>query len=257
MFFLPLLTTLLAITTTPVRAGPGAYFGYNNSPSTGYTSLSAKYFIDPASNWTTGYYASTEWHFTGHDDQYFGLQPRSPGGKTTGHLVYSVFGKGSTVGDPARCSGGADGGSGVSCSYDIDLSPGQWYTIESTVVERKPDGSQRWNGTLVADSTGVRTYIASFWTDASYGNLKGDGMQWLEWYRFNGDGLTPATRPCQPYFKVHYGVPTLSDGTVTTTMSSLFGGSLDDECAVTKGTNNYRSSKQADGSLLIEAGILD
>lgn len=247
------LLSALALSTA-VTAGPGAWYTVPNMPAGGFETVSAKFNMDSSSTHITGYYAATQWSFTGHDVQYFGLQPYTPGSrKTTGHITYSVFGPGSKVGDPKQCNGGADGGSGVSCWLDIDLDYDRWYTIESKVVEKTSDGSRRWNGTLIDESTGKRTYVASFWTDASYGALSRSVVQWLEWYPYNGDGLTPQTRPCQPYFKMHYQRP-IGDGNQAP-VSKEKPTSLDDKCANAIGLPNYRSEFDVNGNLLITAGI--
>ncbi|WOO77476.1 uncharacterized protein LOC62_01G001055 [Vanrija pseudolonga] len=175
MMYAAILATLAAAAPT-LATTPGAWFKFPTVPANGFETVSAKYWIDPSSNWTTGYYAATQWSFQGAwpDVQYFGLQPRSKGdGTTTGHLVYSVFGNGS----------------------------------RSKVVERGADGSRRWNGTFIDDQAGKRTPIASFWTDASYGGLSGSVSQWLEYYPFNGMSPLPSEHPCQPKFHIYYGKP--------------------------------------------------
>lgn len=241
----------------PALAGPGSWFSVPTGTGDGFESVSAKFYIDPSSTWIDGYYMATQWSFTGHDVHYFGLQPRSTGA-TTGHLVYSVFGPGSAIGDPKQCNGGADGGSGVTCWKDIDFEAGRWYTIESTVVQTDPKLGRRWNGTLV-DDAGQRTYIASFWTDESYGKLSQSVAQWLEWYKFNGGNLTPAERECQPKFKAHYGLPTAHVGgkDIPGEKPSPFEGSIDDKCATAANKNNYISEIGADNTLTITAGILN
>lgn len=251
-----LLSLLAALASAPLAlAGPIVWYTVPNTPAEGLESVSAKFNMDPSSTHIRGYYAATQWHFKGHDVQYFGVQPFTPGTKkTTGHITYSVFGKGSHSGDPKQCSSGADGGSGVSCWLDIDLDYGRWYTIESTVVEKTAEGSRRWNGTLI-DDEGSKTHIASFWTDASYDALSGRASQWLEWYPYNTDRLTPQTRPCQPPFKVRYGRPTA--GSNVAPISPTSDGSKDDKCAWAAGYPNTKAEFESDGTLLISAGFLN
>ncbi|KAL1412811.1 hypothetical protein Q8F55_000559 [Vanrija albida] len=249
-----LITLAAAALAAPALATtPGAWFKVPSAPASGFEAVSASFYIDPASSWTTGYYAATQWSFQGHDVLYFGLQPRSRGdGSTTGHLTYSVFGAGSHVGDTRQCAPGADGGDGASCWLDIDFSAGRWYTIDVEVVQRSPDGSRRWNGTFV-DDKGTRTYIASFWTDKSYGALGPNVAQWLEYYPFNGGTQVPAERECQPWFKILFGKPTVPGQTAVGV--SLNKGAIDDKCAVAHGQNNYISEWTENGSLLVTAGI--
>lgn len=244
----------LAAAAPALATTPGAWFQFANTPADGFESVSASFWIDPKSTWTTGYYAATSWAFKGHDVQYFGVQPRSNGdGTTTGHLAYSVFGPGTSIGDPAQCKTTADGGAGTSCWLDINFEAGRWYTIESTVVEKPADGSRRWNGTFI-DDQGTRTHIASFWTDSSFGALDGTGIsQWLEWYEFNGDTRAPADRPCQPWFKTFFGKPQAQGQTAVG--QSLNHGAIDDSCAVAHNSNNYLSQWTVDGSLVATAGI--
>lgn len=251
-----LFSLLAALVSAPLAlAGPNVWYKVPNAPAEGFESVSAKFNMDPSSTHVTGYYAATQWSFTGHDVHYFGVQPFTPGSRsTTGHLAYSVFGPGSKSGDPNQCNGGADGGSGVSCWLDIDIDYGRWYTIESTVVEKTTDGSRRWNGTLI-DDQGKRTYIASFWTDASYGALSQTVTQWLEWYPYNGDGLTPQTRPCQPPFTMHYGRPTAGNNVAP--IAATDNGSKDDECAWAAGYPNTKAEFLGDGTLQLSAGFLN
>lgn len=251
-----LLSLLTALVAAPLAlAGPNVWYKMPNTPAEGLESVSAKFNMDPSSPPITGYYAATQFSFIGHDIHYFGVQPFTPGTKnTTGHIAYSVFGKGSKVGDPKQCKGGADGGSGVSCWLDIDLDFGRWYTIESKVVEKTADGSRRWNGTLI-DDQGKRTYIASIWTDASYGALSSTVAQWLEWYKYNSDHLTPQTRPCQPPFKMHYTRPVAGNNVAPITRTD--NGSKDDKCAWAAGYPNTKAEFLSDGTLQITAGFLN
>lgn len=263
------LGTAYTIITALAMAAPLALAGHGPAPVSwftvpkqgdGFESVSSKFFIDPSSTWTTGYYAATSWNFNGHDIQYFGLQPRSDGdGKTTGHLAYSVFGPGSAIGDPERCSGGADGGAGVSCALDIDFQAGRWYTIESTVVQHDAKLGRRWNGTFIDDATGERTYIASFWTNESYGKLSPGGAQWLEWYPFNLEKRPEAERECQPPFTARYGIPTAYvDGKkFIAGKGNLSPDRMDDKCAVEAGRGNWETEFAADNTLTIRAGILN
>lgn len=253
------LISVLAI-AAPVAAIPGATYIVPSQPTAGYESVSAKFYMDPSSTPITGYYGATQWQFTGHDIHYFGLQPFSPGSRnTTGHLTYSVFGVGSKIGDPQRCSSGADGRAGTSCWYDIDLNYGRWYTIESKVVQKTADGSRRWNGTLI-DDAGKRTYIASIWTDSTYGALSKSVYQWLEWWPFNTDGLTPATRPCQPYFKMLFQRPKavgLFGITYQAPKGNYIVATKDDKCAIAANTPNFKTEWDLSGNLVTTAGILN
>lgn len=178
----------------------------------------------------------------------------------TGGITYSSFGNGSRVGDYSRCYDGADHGPGASCSMEYDLKPGKWYTIESTVVQTYADGSHRWNGTLIEDTTGKRTYIASFITEKRYGLLHAlHPNQWLEWYHFNGDGKQPADRICIPYFKVTFGkiLARITGGTATAVPDAYEFGrdSIDDACAVAHNATNHKTEFNAQGQLVVTAGI--
>lgn len=237
---LSLLSSLLLF--HPAQAGsPSGAYTIANRRADGYDKITSRFYINPNSTWAEGYYAANQVDFQFHDVQYFGLQPRSGIFATaTGHVTYSVFGNGSSIGDPNRCFQGADGDAGVSCSLEIDLNKGEWYTIESAVVETGALG-RRWNGTLI-DGYGRRTYIASFWTDDTYGQLKGTGMQWLEWYKFNGDDRPAAQRPCQPPFTVKQDLPTLyAAGVKTQATDSGYrsGRTIEDKCAVAANDPNY------------------
>lgn len=144
----------------------------------------------------------------------------------------------------------------MSCSLDIDFDAGRWYRIESDVVEHGPLG-RRWNGTFI-DDTGKRTYIASFWTDDTYGKLSSNGIcHWLEWWPFNGDGLAPEERQCQPRFVTTYRFPEAQvDGrNVKASNPSPFGGHIDDKCAVLANDSNYNCVVNNDETVTATAGI--
>lgn len=249
--------TVLATASTAAAwyvSRPISWLHLPTPPADGYEAVSAKFYIDPNSERATGYYLATSWNFQGHDLQYFGLQPYTPGTRnTTGHIAYSVFGKGTKIGDPERCHDLADGGAGTSCWLDVDLDFGRWYTIESAVVEKTTDGWSRWNGTLV-DDNGKRTYIASFWTDKAFGGLSEVAAQWLEWWHYNMDGKTPATRACQPPFRAVMGPPTA--GAAVGLPVSFNDGDQEDKCAVAAGESNTAVGVDDDGNIVLSAGFL-
>jgi hypothetical protein len=171
-----------------------------------------------------------------------------------------VFGPGSRPGNTTQCSQGADGGAGVSCHLNIDFEAGKWYRIESKVIEKSADGERRWQGTFIDEETDTRTIIADFYTSASYGALSGQCDQWLEWYRYNNDGLKPAQRNCQPKFNVHYGLPHALNPNKsewdTPIWNGPYHGTLDDSCAVKNNLPNWNMSFNDAGELTINAGYL-
>lgn len=237
---------------------PGVWRHIPNPPAAGFHEVSATFKVDTSSERTTGYYAASQWSFQGHDVHYFGIQPREPGSEKTGHIAYSVFGKGSTVADSKLCYSSADGGSGVSCAIEIDLDYGREYKIVSKVVETK-NGSLRWQGTIYDDAGHDLATLGSFWTDTTYGGLSGKVTQWLEWYPFNGDGgLEPEQRACVPHIKVHYGLPTgyACGNEYTGVKDSEKQPAIGDKCAVKAGTPNQRISYDPNGATVIEGGFL-
>ncbi|BEJ15399.1 hypothetical protein CspHIS471_0500040 [Cutaneotrichosporon sp. HIS471] len=264
-----LFTNLLSVLTAAVVAqaasteaipgpGPGQWY---HMPARGYESVSARFYIDPGSTWRSGYYMSTSWIYTKswNELQYFGLQPRTAGdGPTTGRLVYSVFGNG-TRSTNKRCSNGADGGAGTSCSLNINFQAGQWYRIESKIIA-KTATENRWEGTFIDEGTGVRTVIADFYTPVAFGGLNDAVAQWLEWYKYNLDGLKPATRNCTAKFGVHFEPPIGYHPTTGEKQVAKpwvpFVPRKDDACAVAANRPNWDTGFDANGLFWIKAGVL-
>lgn len=246
----------LFLSTSAVAWSPAGNWAVP-SRTDGYDKITSRFYINANSTWSQGYYAALQTYFQGHGTHYFGLQPRTDG-ISTGRVVYSAFGNGTTVGDPS-CRPGADNTPGVSCATAHTLKTNEWYTIQSAVVETNAQGGRRWNGTLI-DGSGRRFFIGSFWTDSTFKALKGTGGQWLEWYKFNGDGLTAAQRACQPPFTAKYEHPFLYAGSSVKIQGTDTGfrgaGNLDDKCAVAAGKPNY-SIAFGDTQIQITAGIYD
>jgi hypothetical protein len=157
-------------------------------------------------------------------------------------IVYSVFGGGSRPGGSPNCVWGADGGPGVSCAIDLYFEAGTSGRIESRVIGITPEGERHWEGTFVNEQTGVSAFTGDFYTDASYGSLYGSCFQWLEWWPFNSDGLTPDQRACHPSFTVRFGAPTAFNPWTwepeRPVAHQLNPNILDDSCALAAGRPN-------------------
>ncbi|CAN3370966.1 hypothetical protein DICA2_F37236 [Diutina catenulata] len=248
--------TLVSLLSVAAAINPGAWSLSNSTPSgDGFEKVIAKMTMDPKTYRGSGYYAAAQFTFKGGDVQYMGLQPSDPKaeGSDNQGVVYSVFGEHTSVADQDRCSGGADGGDGVSCWFSWPWKFGVEYTFESRVVKTLEDGRRQWNGTLIEED-GTRHYIASYYTGKKKGALSGEASQWLEWFYFNNDNETPETRECQPYGRVHFEWPQYDDS-VGAHFDELSRNTIMDKCAVAANTPNARVFHDKSG-LSVEAGFL-
>ncbi|CAN3500936.1 hypothetical protein DICA1_C16556 [Diutina catenulata] len=227
---------------------PGYWLKVDNPPAEGFETVTSTIKVDPKTYKDAAYYAANTHLFKDGASHYYGLQPFASGNK----VFYSVFGEHTELVDKTRCSGGADGGAGVSCSMDYPWEMGVEYKFESKVTKKFDDGRRLWNGTLIEPS-GKRVYIASWIVGKEKGNLTGVNTQWLEYWIFNGDGKTAATRNCQKYGKATFGTPQY--GSVAAHVDYEASNYILDKCAVAAKTPNTRIGK-FDGGVWVEAGFL-
>jgi hypothetical protein len=123
------------------------------------------------------WFMAYQWAYTGGGNvAYTGVQP-APG--DTQDLRFSVFGQADAV-DHDLCSGGADGGSGVTCDgTTIPLVKSRVYRLR---VARDRPGSRIWTGTVTDAETG-QSWPTGAWRIPVDGGLPGQGVAWLEHYR--------------------------------------------------------------------------
>ncbi|KAJ7817761.1 hypothetical protein B0H14DRAFT_2841616 [Mycena olivaceomarginata] len=131
------------------KALVGSSWTVTNVPSTGLTDITFPLTIVEADH-ISGYYFAQQFGFVNLADVgYTGLQPRpDQNGKPVLHGVFSSFVAGSTTTD-SNCAAGADGGPGVSCSFEWNGVYGRTYDLEV-----KNNGSSLWVGTAIDTNGG-------------------------------------------------------------------------------------------------------
>ncbi|KAJ7808489.1 hypothetical protein B0H13DRAFT_571267 [Mycena leptocephala] len=184
-----------------VKALVGSSWTVTNVPSTGLTDITFPLTIVEADH-ISGYYFAQQFGFVNLADVgYTGLQPRpDQNGKPVLHGVFSSFVAGSTTTD-SNCAAGADGGPGVSCSFEWNGVYGRTYDLEV-----KNNGSSLWVGTAIDTVTGARIHIGSYTLPAGAGGIQSSQLGFVEWYPWNGG--EPANHcALLPYQETVFGHP--------------------------------------------------
>nr|BAN17454.1 hypothetical protein [Epichloe festucae] len=192
---------LAALVPSPILALVGIDWSVTNVPSTGLTDITFPITIAEADH-ISGYYFAQQFNFVGTPDVgYTGLQPRpNKRGKPVIHAVFSSFIAGTSTKDP-NCSPGADGGPGVSCSFEWNGIYGRTYNMEV-----KTTGGRTWVGTAVDTVTGARIHVGSFTLPKGTNGIKSKQGGFIEWYPWNAS-KPPNHCARLPYCKVIFGNP--------------------------------------------------
>jgi len=198
---LALVASLLSIIPTTC-ALVGSSWSVTNVPSSGLSDITFPITIVQADH-ISGYYFAQQFGFVGLNDVgYTGIQPRPDNnGAAVLHGVFSSFVAGTTSSD-ANCSSGADGGAGVSCSFEWNGVYGRTYGFEV-----KTTGNRLWVGTAVDTVTGQRIHIGSYTLPAGSQGIQSSQAGFVEWYPWNG-GEPPNHCARLPYQKTIFGNPT-------------------------------------------------
>jgi hypothetical protein len=182
----------------------GLSWSVSDVPSTGLKDITFPISMPDATH-ASGYYYAQQFNFNGQSDVgYTGLQPRpDSGSQSVVHGVFSSFISGTTTND-SNCSDGADGGSGVSCSVDVDATYADGYLLRIQNTE-----GTTWTGTLVDAVTGTETHIGSYTLPSGSGGIEGSQVGFVEYYPWNS-----GTHSCGalPKTSVTFGAPTTSSG---------------------------------------------
>jgi len=113
-----------------------------------------------------------------NEGYYTGVQPKGNGQASA---VFSYFGKGARVIDNTHCSGGADGGSGVSCAATVPFRLGETYLFTIDLV--KEDVHENvWEGSISTYGKSDSQKIGSWSTPKSLGLLSGNSIGFIEDY---------------------------------------------------------------------------
>lgn len=217
-------------------SSPGCYWRVPGRPERGFDELIfplALHEYPVEKQW----FAAFQWNFVGPESRtaYTGLQP-APNGMVD--LRFSVFGTGTRAVDIDRCSGGADGGSGVTCDgTSIPLHRSRTYDLR---VYRDAPGSRIWCGEVIDTVTG-QTWPTGAWEIPGDGGLPGWGMAWMEHYKSCACDRLPML--------------SLHAGPVRHDPSNTVGYCYDPEdgggCA---GRNNYAAEAKQDGRVWMRNG---
>ena len=188
-----LLSTVEALVALP--------WSVTNVPSSGLTDITFPLTIVAADH-ISGYYFAQQFAFVGSSDiGYTGLQPRPDGnGISVLHAVFSSFIAGSITTDP-NCSSGADGGPGVSCSFEWNGVYNRTYDLEV-----KNTAGTTWVGTVVDTVTGQRIHIGTYTLPSGTRGIPGSQVGFVEWYPWNA-GEPPNHCALLPYQKTIFGNP--------------------------------------------------
>ncbi|KAF9557413.1 hypothetical protein CPC08DRAFT_736741 [Agrocybe pediades] len=198
---LAFITSLLSVLPA-AHALIGTTWSVTNVPASGLTDITFPITIVEADH-ISGYYFAQQFGFVGLNDVgYTGIQPRPDrNGQAVLHGVFSSFVAGTTTTD-ANCHTGADGGPGVSCSFEWNGVYGRQYNFEV-----KTSGNRLWVGTAVDSVTGQRIHIGSFTLPIGSQGVKSSQVGFVEWYPWNG-GEPPNHCAKLPYQKTIFGNPT-------------------------------------------------
>ncbi|KAF7378416.1 Beta-glucan synthesis-associated [Mycena sanguinolenta] len=178
----------------------GSSWSVTNVPSTGLTDITFPLTIVEADH-ISGYYFAQQFGFVNSSIGYTGLQPRPDAdGKPVLHAVFSSFIDGSTTTDK-NCAAGADGGPGVSCSFEWNGVYGRRYDLEV-----KFNGSSVWVGTVIDTVTGARIHIGSYTVPTNAGGIQSSQAGFVEWYPWNSYE-PPNHCALLPYQKTIFGNP--------------------------------------------------
>jgi hypothetical protein len=197
---------LAAFLPTPILALVGTGWSVTNVPSTGLRDITFPITIAEADH-VSGYYFAQQFGFSGSSDVgYTGLQPRpDSNGKPVLHGVFSSFIAGTTTSDP-NCTPGADGGPGVSCSFEWNGVYNRTYNLEV-----KNNGGQLWVGTAIDAVTEERIHLGSWTLPAGIAGIDKSQVGFIEWYPWNS-GEPPNHCARLPYCRVIYGNPVTTNG---------------------------------------------
>jgi hypothetical protein len=170
----------------------------------GYDSLTFTIRIDEAPNKERSFYYAMQFKFIDGNGGYIGIQPR---GEEKGLAIFSLFGKGGTP-VSEHCRGGADGGSGVSCSKAFAIDYGTDYYLD---LVRDKDDKSVWRGFIKNVKTGEKLEIGAFKPKATSKGLAGSNGGFVEYF--------PAISDCSeiPHTKGFFGHPSAktADGKMT------------------------------------------
>ncbi|WP_338925413.1 RICIN domain-containing protein [Mycetohabitans endofungorum] len=159
----------------PVTPGGMASLSYHIPTTPPITQITFPITVVRAPD-AAGYYFAQQYGFSGGSVGYMGVRPR-PGGKSL--AAFSVFGSGTEVVDTTRCTGGADGGEGVSCSAEHELVHGRKYLLTITRDSADP---RVWRGSITDSVTHQQVVLGAYKVPATWGSLFSSQSGFIEYY---------------------------------------------------------------------------
>lgn len=179
-------TSLLAASLPKGKVWAGTlYFSWGspvqlegNAVPKGVNDLAFPFVLEPETLRKTGFFISRQYYFTGSDKAgYLGLQTlEDVNGKHRMRAIFSSFDPAATTTDK-NCRGGADGGGGVSCSFEFDANYGARYDIK---IHKKD--TNLWSGDLIEVKTGKTIHLGSYKFPDNTAKLQLLGRGFLEYY---------------------------------------------------------------------------
>lgn len=155
-----------------------AFYYYWDTTENGYVTFEQTFTFFSGNK--SGLYAATQIYFQQGSDGgggYIGLQPRKDQLNSDAAL-FSYFGKSNTWHE--NCSGGADGGEGISCLVKFNWTEGRNYTLRVDKAGEYDNNTMTWVGNVVDVVDGTKLEIGSWNIPA--GLLLGSTVQFMEWY---------------------------------------------------------------------------
>lgn len=189
--------------------------------------------VNPATDHQYGLFFAQQFAF--HNSgmvAYTGLQPQpdpAPGVERL-RALFSVFGAGTSTGDP-NCAPGADGGQGTSCAI---VFPGVYGHTYNLTVQNA--GGDTWYATAIDTVTGIGYHIGSWTLPPNSGGINPGQAGFVEYYLYNS---IPSCAQ-NPVADVVFGAPT----------STGLGGLLGSVTAPTEYSSCVGQSNFASQSLL-------
>ncbi|WP_254615183.1 DUF3472 domain-containing protein [Burkholderia pyrrocinia] len=248
---------LAAFVSLAVQADPNISASAPQPPAGGYDRMS--WDITPEVVPTTVnrsfYWANLLTSEHGGHAIYTGIQPRTQGSNL---VIFSAFDNGTTP-LATNCSGGADGGSGTSCSLALAWQTGHTYQLEITYSAPDSDGGDATlEGSITDKGTGVKTSTGKIAIPASWGGLSRSAYLFDEYFPFNAGPKDPAQRVCVPYVRYTTVLPSfyLKGVEYPTTEQSIRLNTGQDKCAVAAGTPNARITLVNTATYRLENGFL-
>lgn len=205
-------------------------------PAGGFDELTFPMTVHSSYEPDAGWFFAQQYSFLGGLMGYTGIQPRE--NNRWQSTKFSVFGEGARQVDHGGCHGGADGGSGVTCSAWLPFAFGTRY--EFTVARDAP-GSRVWRGRMLDTGSGETSSIGA-WELPHDGGLDNWQVGFMEYF------LSVPDCDSIPQASLHFEAPFHAP---TGTVGRCYDPAPRGRC---KDRNNWASEAKPDGRVWMRAG---